>query len=128
MAITDQMVIPPSGNISIMKADGRHVLAAQRPQFSFQYQALKYLASVQEYMLNGQIIPMTPEQVQEVGAFLANIEPSPELSIKVAENYRNRKFLADTDWYVIRKMETGVEIPQDITQARATARAAIHTI
>ena len=54
MPVTDQMIIPPSGNISIMKADGRHVLAIERPQFSFPYHAMKYIAAVQEFLLDGQ--------------------------------------------------------------------------
>lgn len=32
------------------------------------------------------------------------------------------KYLADTDWYVTRKMETGVEIPLDVLTKRAEAR------
>jgi len=36
-----------------------------------------------------------------------------------------RAYLASTDWYVIRKEETGVAIPQEILDARAAARASI---
>lgn len=36
-----------------------------------------------------------------------------------------RQYLNDTDWYVTRKMETGVEIPEDVTIKRAEARALI---
>ena len=31
--------------------------------------------------------------------------------------------LADTDWYVVRQAETGKEIPQEIRDQRAAARA-----
>ena len=34
-------------------------------------------------------------------------------------------YLASTDWYVIRLQETGVVIPQDILDARASARLSI---
>jgi len=126
MAITDQMVISPGGgNISILKADGRHVLTIEKPQFSFQYDAMKFINSVQEYLNNGQTITMTPAQVQEVSAFLAGIEPDPVLSAKVVQNRKNRQFLDQTDWYVVRKAETGIPIPQDILDLRAQARAAI---
>jgi hypothetical protein len=40
-------------------------------------------------------------------------------------NQEALKFLADTDWLVIRKQENGTEIPQDILDARAEARAKI---
>ena len=32
-------------------------------------------------------------------------------------------YLASTDWYVTRKLETGVEIPEDVSVKRAEARA-----
>jgi hypothetical protein len=40
-------------------------------------------------------------------------------------NKQARAYLASTDWYVIRKEETGVAIPQEILDARAAARASI---
>jgi hypothetical protein len=40
-------------------------------------------------------------------------------------NIQSREYLASTDWYVIRKSETGVEIPMEISMARADARASI---
>lgn len=33
-----------------------------------------------------------------------------------------RGYLYSTDWYVIRKMETGEEIPQEVSEKRAAAR------
>jgi len=35
------------------------------------------------------------------------------------------KYLADTDWYIIRYQETSVEIPQEILDARAEARTKV---
>ena len=40
-------------------------------------------------------------------------------------NKSARAYLASTDWYVIRKEETGTAIPQEILDARAAARASI---
>lgn len=40
-------------------------------------------------------------------------------------NKQARAYLASTDWYVIRKEETGAAIPQEILDARAAARASI---
>jgi hypothetical protein len=40
-------------------------------------------------------------------------------------NHESLGYLAKTDWYVIRRSDTGVAIPQDILDARASARAAI---
>ena len=41
---------------------------------------------------------------------------------KVAINLQKRDELTDTDWYVIRYIETGKEIPQDILDLRQTIR------
>tara|TARA_R110000803_G_scaffold79057_3_gene144473 strand:+ start:3527 stop:3832 length:306 start_codon:yes stop_codon:yes gene_type:complete len=37
-------------------------------------------------------------------------------------NQENLAYLADTDWYVIRKADTGTAVPTDIVDARAAAR------
>lgn len=50
--------------------------------------------------------------------------PSPE-DEQEKENAKHRAYLSATDWYVIRSIETGTPVPDDITKARAAARAAI---
>jgi len=40
-------------------------------------------------------------------------------------NSKSRGYLASTDWYVIRQVETGIAIPADITMKRTEARASI---
>ena len=37
-------------------------------------------------------------------------------------NQESLKYLAETDWYVTRKQETGVDIPEDILTKRQAAR------
>ena len=44
------------------------------------------------------------------------------------QNYDARKYLADTDWYVTRKAETGKAIPDDILTKREEARAKVKSI
>jgi len=41
-------------------------------------------------------------------------------------NENSRQYLAETDWYVTRYLETGVAVPADITILRAEAREAIN--
>lgn len=52
-------------------------------------------------------------------------EPPPEWSEQEKINAESRQFLSQTDWYIIRKVETGIEVPSDVLQARAAARAAV---
>lgn len=55
------------------------------------------------------------------------MKPQPVKPIEAQElqNTRARQYLYSTDWYVIRSIETGAPIPDDITKARAEARASI---
>jgi hypothetical protein len=41
------------------------------------------------------------------------------------KNNNARAYLNQTDWYVIRQIETGTPVPEEITAARAKARAEI---
>ena len=44
------------------------------------------------------------------------------------ENHKARQYLADTDWYVTRKAETGKAIPDDILTKRQEAREKVKEI
>jgi hypothetical protein len=39
-----------------------------------------------------------------------------------AERSKARKYLADTDWYVVRYTETGKPVPESIARTRESAR------
>ena len=49
------------------------------------------------------------------------VAPSTSSEQKASEA---RSYLASTDWYVVRRSETGEPIPQDVMDKRAAARAA----
>jgi len=40
-------------------------------------------------------------------------------------NREARGYLAETDWYITRNMETGAEVPKEILVKRAEARATV---
>lgn len=50
-----------------------------------------------------------------------------EVDVEILENQKQEAlaYLSNTDWYVTRKMETGVEIPLDVLTKRAEARLLI---
>ena len=49
-------------------------------------------------------------------------------NLVASQNYDARKYLADTDWYVTRKAETGKAIPTDILTKREEAREKVKAI
>ena len=56
----------------------------------------------------------------------AHLNPAKTLEqLQEQINTEAREYLAETDWYVIRAQETGVEVPADILEARQAARDSI---
>ena len=49
----------------------------------------------------------------------------PESVLDESDNIKHIRYLRDTDWYVIRKLETGKDIPKEIVDARELARSSI---
>ena len=45
--------------------------------------------------------------------------------LQAQKNAEARAYLASTDWYVVRKAETGTEIPADVIAARQAARDSV---
>lgn len=126
---TTQMVISPAGPISVLKVDGTKLFNNIRPVFSFEYQAMKFINSVQHYLLaDGTVVDMTEAQIAEVSAYLETVQEDPALTAALRANDSSLRYLSTTDWYVVRLMETGVPIPADITAARAIARSSITVV
>lgn len=57
---------------------------------------------------------------------MITIEKQKELLIS-AKKLEANKLLQPTDWYVTRKAETGVAIPQDVVDARAAIKADVNS-
>ena len=47
---------------------------------------------------------------------------------KEISNEQHLKYLKETDWYVVRKADTGVAIPTDVSNKRQAAREAIQKL
>jgi hypothetical protein len=71
--------------------------------------------------------------IEALGALPTGItkEAVPFTDVEIAANAQaetnatNQAYLASTDWYITRFLETGVVIPTDVTTAREAAREAI---
>ena len=120
------MIVPanPRANVSILR-EGRHIAGPTRPVFSFDYDAMQFSMNVRSYVHAGVEVIMNEAQIAEVLDFLNNLDVSEARSRRYAQSRQLIDYLASTDWYVIRALETGVPVPQDVTEARARAREAI---
>lgn len=128
--ITHQMHVPhdTTAFVSILRDDGRKVIGATRPVFSFEYDSIQFMKSKQSYFVGNEEFGMTDVQAQEVKDWLDNLHISEQAAQILADNVKHLTLLKRTDWYVNRFVETGVPIPEDVAHARATARASIRTV
>ena len=94
----------------------------------------EYVAAIPEVMDDqGNIVQAAVPEVPEVSHMEYFLEA--EYTIEVIDvtaqvnqqkqNEEALKYLAETDWYIIREMDSGVQCPADIKQARNEARARI---
>ena len=101
---------------------GEQILSAGiKPVFSFEYQSLIYNGIGGIFRNDNSDTELTTDQIQEIEDYIATVAPDSTAQT----NADSLVYLAETDWYVVRKYETGVAIPQEILDARAAARAAI---
>lgn len=62
------------------------------------------------------------ETIKVGGKTQAQVDEAAALKEQKRINQEARSYLAYTDWYVVRKQETGEEIPAEILEARQAAR------
>lgn len=119
----DQMVHTPDGKTVVVKAGSDRSLQSNlKPEFSFDYDSLRFSTSIKEYNLSGQVFGMSEAEQQELLDYLATVEEDAEMTARVARTAKCEQYLNATDWYVVRKIETGAEIPADVTAERQTCR------
>lgn len=112
---------------SILKQENGSVLRSNaRPPMSFDYEVLTYTATDKSRFWRGTKYDLTPEEVVEVETYINSVEADPSTTQAMTEIHQSKSILAATDWYVIRKLETGKEIPANISQMRETARNIIN--
>jgi len=76
-----------------------------------------------DYLIN--ILGSREAAIEGYDAFIAHAENDRRLDQLRAANQIHLEYLKETDWYVTRKADAGTAIPNDITIARASARASI---
>lgn len=76
--------------------------------------------NVQLHLVTSDMVEMTDAEFHE----FCNPTPTPE-QLKAQAKAEASRYLADTDWYVVRLTETGVAIPEEVSIKRAEARASL---
>jgi len=94
----------------------------------------EYIAAIAEVMdEQGNIVQAAVPEVPEVSHMEYFLEAEYTIEIQDVtaqvnqqkQNEEALKYLAETDWYIIREMDSGIECPGDVKQLRAEARAKV---
>jgi hypothetical protein len=97
----------------------------EKPIMSFDFEQLEYHEEINMFRIDGE--PMTEEQKAECLLKLEEYSVPEEWVINV-KTFLFKKYLNETDFYVIREIEEGTPIPEAIKNSRAEARASIRAI
>jgi|TARA_B110000879_G_C11170302_1_gene513248 hypothetical protein len=105
------------------KTDSNQVLRSNaRPPMSFDYEIITFTSTEKTRFWQLDKVNLTDEQCAEVQRHIDSIQVNTELTNELTQNHQARKILAQTDWYVLRFLETGTPVPDNITDMRRQAR------
>ena len=106
---------------SFLRLGEQTLSSGLKPEFSFDYDALSYTSvtnGTNVYTFEDVEYALSSEEISEIETYL---EAVVEDTVGSA-NFRARDFLRQTDWYVVRQMETGEAVPVNVLADRAEAR------
>jgi hypothetical protein len=79
------------------------------------------LEQKQQFFNTYGVMPITDDDVPDSDKIFMTEGEVLRVEAVVAKQ-KAKQYLIDTDWYVARKVETGIDIPEDILTKRAQAR------
>lgn len=92
------------------------------PEIKIQHKAIPASEGNPEVAAHEEVIP---EVIEIVEGFTAVCEDDKDATLQAEINEQALKHLENTDWYIIRKMETGESIPEGMLEERQAARQRI---
>lgn len=114
--------------VTFVTEDQRVLKSQSRPQMSFDYTILTYSDTEKTVFKNLSKRDLTPEEIEEVERYIRSIEEDPQLTLQMAKNMQAKQYLNNTDWYVIRLLEKGIPIPEQVQINRQLMREQIEKL
>lgn len=114
--------------VTFVTEDQRVLKSQSRPQMSFDYTILTYSDTEKTVFKNLSKRDLTPEEIEEVERYIRSIEEDPQLTLQMARNMQAKQYLNNTDWYVIRLLEKGIPIPEQVQINRQLMREQIEKL
>ena len=106
---------------SFLRLGEQTLSSGLKPEFSFAYDTLRYTSvtnGTNVYTFEDVEYALSSEEISEIETYLETVEENTTESA----NFRARDFLRQTDWYIVRQMETGEAVPVNVLADRAQAR------
>ena len=108
-------------NSSFLRLGEQTLSSGLKPEFSFTYDTLRYTSvtnGTNVYTFEDVEYALSSEEISEIETYLETVEENTTESA----NFRARDFLRQTDWYIVRQIETGEAVPVNVLADRAEAR------
>lgn len=112
-----------NGTCEVRRGDKYFSSNGHKPELTFEYDTLFYdnFNSVAKRLIGSELTLLTDVQCAEIETFIDGLVADPQTQT----NLESQRYLAETDWFIVRKAELGTPIPTDILVGRAAAREAI---
>lgn len=120
MMFTPYSIIDPTGLIYETGASPVHRIPERVPEG---YGWFRHDGTVESG-----VVPLTPDTIDRDAVYsvatgkLLAVPAVAEARTEVSPQDQARAFLFATDWMIVRRMETGVPVPDDVLRRRAEAR------
>ena len=108
-------------NNSFLRLGEQTLSSGLKPEFSFAYDSLRYTSvtnGTNVYTFEDVEYALSSEEISEIETYLEAVVEDTVGST----NFHARDFLKQTDWYIVRQMETGEAVPVNVLADRAEAR------
>ncbi len=114
--------------VTYVTSEKRVLKSESKPQMSFDYEILTYSPQEKTVYQNFSKRDLSQQEQEEVVRYIETIQEDAELTRQMAKNMQAKQYLNNTDWYVIRYLEKGIAIPEEISFNRENAREAISRV
>ena len=112
--------------------NGESISQHVKPFLSFNYDELYFTKEQKLFVLNKRKFILNNNIIAEINSFINNFAITYPKSLLKEKNqdiiYTMKNYLTSTDWMVIRELETGKKMPQDIKEERIRARNKINEL
>lgn len=85
-----------------------------------------YFEPTEEVIIRDSLVEITEEEFEQI-VYEINNPPLTDDQLLAQQKAEAKQYLNNTDWYIIRKIETGVLVPNDVSTKRDECKKILNT-